>query len=129
VSLPLSRLLVRGWTGRLAHYRRHRNDEHVAALVHEAIRYIGFHLEDDLRRSAYWAEIPLWQSAAVLLFLVDRGVVVRSARNGRRVFEPLADAESWVDGQPPLRHFRTAFVELLSALRHELGRRAGSTRP
>jgi hypothetical protein len=119
-------LLVRGWTGRLAHYRKHRNDEHIAALVQEAIRYIGFHLENDLGRSNHWAEVPLWQAAAVLLFLVDRGVVERSARNGRRVFEPLADAESWVESQPGLRRYRSAFIELLSALRHELGRRARS---
>jgi hypothetical protein len=119
--------LSRGWNGRLAHYRRHRNDEHTAALIQEAIRYIGFHLENDLSRSPRWSEVPLWQSAAVLLFLVDRGVVERSSRNGRRVFEPLADAESWVDSQSSLRPYRTSFVELLAALRHELSRRARSS--
>jgi hypothetical protein len=126
VAPSLTRLLSKGWTARLAHYRQHRNDEHIAAVIQEAIRYIGFHLEVDLGRSAFWADLPLWQSAAVLLFLVDQGVVERSSRNGRRVFEPLADAESWVESQPALRPIRAAFFELIAALRHELGRRARS---
>ncbi|MFO0890324.1 MAG: hypothetical protein U0790_14425 [Isosphaeraceae bacterium] len=126
MSPSLVRRLSQGWDGRLAHYRRHRNDEHTVALIQEAIRYIGLHLENDLGRSAHWAEIPLWQSAAVLLFLVDRGVVERSSRAGRRVFVPRTDAESWVEGEPELRPHFAAFCELLQALRHEFGRRAGS---
>jgi len=106
VSPSLPHLLSRGWNGRLAHYRRHRNDEHAAALIQEAIRYSGLHLETDLGRSAHWSEVPLWHAAAVLLFLVDNGVVERSARHGKRVFEPLADAESWVERQASLRPFR-----------------------
>jgi hypothetical protein len=121
-------MLSRGWNGRLGHYRRHRNDEHTAALIQEAARYVGLHLESDLAHSTHWGEVPLWQAAAVLLFLVDHGMVERSLRHGRRVFEPLADAESWVEGQASLGPYRQAFFELLAALRHELGRRAGSRR-
>src|SRR5262249_12200744 len=41
LSVPASsvRDLSRQWTDRLASYRRHRNDEHIEALVDEAVRY------------------------------------------------------------------------------------------
>jgi hypothetical protein len=116
------------WTGRLAHYRLHRNDEHVCALLEEAIRYAGLHLELDLCRSPFWREVPLWRTASVLLFLVDRGVVERSSRHGRRTYEPLPDAESWVAAQGPLRPYVKPMLELIASLRHELGRRAHSHR-
>ena len=102
----------------------HRNDEHLSALVEETARYIGIHLDNDLSRSPYWAEVRLSHTAAVLLFLVDRGVVERTVRRGHRVFEPLPHAESWICGQMPLRPFRKAILELVSALRHDLNRRA-----
>jgi hypothetical protein len=118
--------LARDWTGRLAHYAAHKNDEHRIALLDEAARYAGLHLENDLARSEFWSELPLPERAAVLLFLVDRGVIERTTRRGRRVFEPLAHAESWAEGQPSLRPFRKPILELLSALRLELVRRAHS---
>lgn len=120
------RKLARDWTGRLAHYAWHRNDEHRIALVEEAARYAGLHLENDLAHSEFWSRSPLPERAAVLLFLVDRGVIERTTRRGRRVFEPLAHAESWVDDQPSLRSFREPIRELLAALRLELLRRAHS---
>ena len=84
---------------------------------------VGLHLENDLCRSEYWSRVPLERKAAILLFLVDKGVVARSVRHGRRVFEPLAHAESWV-GEPasPASTF-PAVIELFAALRHELSRR------
>ena len=64
--------------------------------------------------------MPLHQRAVVLLFLVDRGVVERTVRRGRRVFEPLPHAESWVESQPSLQPYCKPTLELLAALRHEL---------
>lgn len=118
--------LAHDWTGRLAHYADHRNDEHRLALFDEAARYAGFHLENDLGRSEFWSRAPLHQRAAVLLFLVDRGVVERATRRGRRVYEPLAHAESWCADQPSLRPYRGAILEFLDALRLDLQRRAHS---
>ncbi len=124
MTKSLVRKLRRSWTGRLAHYRLHRNDEHLSALVEETARYVGIHLDNDLSRSRYWADVRLGHTAAVLLFLVDKGVVERAVRRGSRVFEPLPHAESWIRGQSPLRPFQTAILELVSALRHDLSRRA-----
>lgn len=124
VTKSLARKIRRSWTGRLAYYRLHRNDEHLSALIEETARYIGLHLDNDLSRSQYWADVRLGHTAAVLLFLVDKGVVERTVRSGQRIFEPLPHAESWICSQAPLRPFRKAMVELLSALRHDLGRRA-----
>ena len=114
------------WIGRIAHYDRHRNDEHRLALFDEAVRYSGLHLENDLASSEFWSVTPLSQRAGLLLFLVDRGVVERSTRRGRRVYEPVPQAESWVESQSLLRPHIKATLELLSALRHELERRAHS---
>ena len=110
----------------MPHYRKHRNDEHLAALFEEASRYVGLHLENDLCRSTHWSGVTLRHAAAILLFLVDKGVVVRSSRHGRRTFEPLPHAESWLSDQAPLRHYLEPLVELVSALRHDLSRRAHS---
>ena len=120
--------LARDWTGRLAHFALHRNDEHRLALFEEAVRYGGLHLENDLARSEFWSELPLPERAAALLFLVDRGVIERTTRRGRRVFEPLAHAENWVENQRSLQPFVKPVLELLSALRLELHRRAHSNR-
>jgi len=118
--------LPRFWVGKLAHYGLHRNDEHCVALFEEAVRYTGLHLENDLADSAYWSTMPLHQRSIVLLFLVDRGLVDRTIRRGRRVFEPLAHAESWVESQPSLHPYLKPTLELLAALRHELLRRTHS---
>jgi hypothetical protein len=123
VIKPIACRLRDTWTGRLVHYRSHRNDEHLAALFEEAARYVGLHLENDLCRSDYWSGVTLRHAAAILLFLVDKGVVVRTSRHGRRIFEPLPHAESWTTGQAPLRRYLEPLLELLSALRHDLSRR------
>jgi hypothetical protein len=127
-SVPESLIshLARHWGGRLAHYGLHRNDEHRSALFEEAARYAGLHLENDLARSDYWSAMPLHQRAVVLLFLVDRGLVERTVRRGRRVFEPLPHAETWIENQPSLQPYRKPTLELLTALRHELIRRVHS---
>ena len=125
---PLATKLRETWTGRLSHYRSHRNDEHLAALWYETARYVGFHLEDDLCRSEYWSGETLTHAAAVLLFLVDRGVVERTVRQDRRVLEPLPHAEFWVSDQAPLRRYVVPLVELIRALRHDLSRRSHSGR-
>jgi hypothetical protein len=119
VSASLISQLPRFWVGNLAHYGLHRNDEHCAALFGEAVRYSGLHLENDLAGSPYWSTMPLHQRAV-------RGLVNRTVRRGRRIFEPLPHAESWVAQQPSLQPYYQATIELLSALRHELKRRAHS---
>jgi hypothetical protein len=116
------------WVERLAHYRAHRSDEHLEALVEEGLRYAGLHLENDLSRSPYWSKAPLTRRVAVLLFLVDRGVVRRRACRGRRVYAPIASAEEWVSSQPPLVPYLTPTLELLAALRNEQMRRCRSAR-
>ncbi len=126
MSVSLVKHLARHWIGKLAHYGQHGNDEHCAALFEEAIRYAGLHLENDLSRSPYWSAMPLHQRAIVLLFLVDRAVVERGMRKGRRVFEPLPHAESWVESQTTLRPYLKETLELIAALRRELFRRAHS---
>jgi hypothetical protein len=130
-SVPASSLrnLSRQWVDRLAVYRRHRNLEHLEALVEESVRYAGLHLENDLSRSDYWAKAPLARRVAVLLFLVDRGVVNRAVRHGRRVFEPTPNAEDWVLSQDALIPYRTHTLELVAALRNEQMRRTRRTRP
>jgi len=115
-----------GWIGRLAHYGAHQNDEHRQALLAEAIRYSGVHLENDLRRSSFWSQMPLDLRAGMLLFLVDRGVVERGVRHGRRIYEPVPGAENWVAAQPGLRPSRRTILELIDALRNELLRRSKS---
>jgi hypothetical protein len=128
-SLPAEavRALSRHWNGRLAHYRQHLNDEHREALIAEALRYVGIRLEADLASSPYWQDKPLARRAAVLLYLVDRGAVVRRSRNGRIVFEAVPDAEDWVRSQPTLGPYHDATIALLKALRQEHARRLPPT--
>jgi hypothetical protein len=126
VSASFVSHMARYWTGRLAHYGDHRNDEHCMALFEEASRYCGLHLENELARSKYWSKAPLHQRAAVLLYLVDKGVVDRTTQRGRRVFEPLPHAESWVGAQSSLKPYTLQSLELLASLRLELQRRAHS---
>ena len=125
---PSVRNLSQQWIDRLAGYRRHQNDEHLEALVEEALRYTGFHLENDLSTSPYWSTAPLMRRVAVLLFLVDRGVVERRLFKGRPVFTPNEDAESWVAAQPSLAPYAGPTLELLAALRHDGSRRLKTPR-
>jgi hypothetical protein len=123
VPPPSVRDLSRQWADYLAPYRRHRNDEHREALVEEAARYVGFRLEDDLSGSNYWSKAPLARRVAVLLFLVDRRVVVRAVQEGQVIYEPTFDAEAWVSAQPALVPYLAPTLELIAALRHEQARR------
>ena len=129
-SVPAStvRDLSKQWTDRLAGYRNHHNDEHLQALADEALRYVGLHLENDLSDSSYWAKSPLARRVAVLLFLVDRGVVERRLYHGRRVFVPVDDAESWVAAQPSLAPYAGPTLELIAALRRDGSSRARTPR-
>jgi hypothetical protein len=129
-SVPASsvRHLSRQWINRLVAYRRHRNDEHLEALLEEALRYTGLHLENDLSRSSFWAKAPLARRVAVLLFLVDRGVVERRTLKGRRVYEPREGAESWVAAQPSLEPYTGPTLELIAALRRDMSSRSRTPR-
>lgn len=128
VSRSFVRQLARTWNGKLSYYRQHRNDEHLLALLEEASRYVGLHLENDLTNSEFWADVPLARRAGVLLFLTDQGVVERTSRSGRRIFDPLPHAESWVNSQPSLRPYAKPILEMIGALRHDLLRRTQSSR-
>lgn len=123
-----ARELSRQWVNHLAAYRRHRHDEHLEALVDEAVRFAGLHLENDLTTSDYWSKAPLARRVAVLLFLVDRGAVIRTAANGRRVYEPTDSAELWAESQPSLAPYLGPTLELISALRGDQARRGAATR-
>ena len=123
MSASTARDISKSWTGGLATYRSHRNDEHLQALVEETLRYCGFCLENELSRSSYWGKKPLSRRVAVLLYLVDRGVVKRKLLNGRHVFVPSETAENWILAQPSLVPYSAPTLELLSALRHELSQR------
>lgn len=129
-SVPAStfRDLPRQWVDRLASYRRHRNDEHLEALVEESARFAGLHLENDLSLSEYWSKAPLARRVAVLLYLVDQGIVERKTLDGRRVYEPTDDAETWATTQPSLLPYLSPTLELIAALRHEQMRKSRSTR-
>ncbi len=118
------RHLARQWNGRLAHFRRHKNEEHLDALVEEAVRYCGLHLENDLSQSDYWSKVPLARRAAVLLYLVDRGVVTRGALQGRIVYLPTDEAETWVGSQSSLAAYLPPTIELIRSLRTERDRRS-----
>lgn len=117
------RAVARTWSGHLAHYRAHRNDEHREALVAEALRFVGLHLENELTTSEYWSRVPLARRAAVLLYLVDRGVVARRIERDRVWYEAKPHAESWVVGQPVLAAYIVPTLELLAALHQFQARR------
>jgi len=119
--------LTRQWTGRLAAYRSHRNDEHLEALLEEALTYSGLHLENDLSGSPYWSKAPLARRVAVILFLVDREIVARVSKAGRVAYEPIEGAEAWAKAQSSLASYLEPTLELIAALRSELIRR--SSRP
>jgi hypothetical protein len=118
------RALSRLWVGRLSAYRNHQNDEHREALIVEALRIAGLVLENELSGSRYWSEAPLARRVAVLLYLVDRGAVIRTTRDGRIVYEVSPDAEAWVASQTALAPYLTPTLEMLAALRNVQARRA-----
>ncbi len=122
------REIARQWVARLASYRRHLHEEHLEALIEETARYVGLRLENDLSRSSYWSEAPLARRVSVLLYLVDRGVVDRLSRGGRRTFEPVEHAEAWVAAQPDLLPYLEPTLELLAALRRDQIRRTRSSK-
>ena len=117
----------RRWTGRLAHYRGHHNLEHLEALMAEALRYTGMHLENDLVHSSYWSNAPLARRASLLLFLVDRGVVTRTTRAGRIGYQASAEAVNWVLAQPSMVPYLIPSLEFLTALQADQGRRSRSS--
>ena len=121
--------LASSWTGQLSHYRMHQNPEHLEALFDEAIRFNGLQLEAELARSEFWSKSPLIRRAAVLLFIVDRGMVSQRVDRRDYFFEAHPGAESWVASQASLVAYVHPTYELLSALRnHQAQRllRAGS---
>ena len=123
MSASSVRQLPRLWNGRLAHFRRHRNDEHLEALTAEALRYTGMHLENDLSSSPYWSRAPLGRRVALLLFLVDRGVVARLVTPGRVDYEARPDAAAWAASQPSMASYLVPTLEFLAALRTDPTRR------
>src|SRR5262249_33708603 len=119
----MPRVIARTWMGRLAPYRRHRHDEHLEALYDEARRFAGIQLENDLAGSVFWSAAPLATRAAVLLFLVDRGVVDRRREADIVVYDACPSAEAWVASQPELASHIVPALELVAALRMHESRR------
>lgn len=117
------------WTGQLGLYRQHRNDEHREALIEDTTRYCGLHLENDLSRSDYWSSVPLNRRVALLLYLVDRGMVSRRPGQTRYVFAVTEGAEDWVRSQPALAKYVGPTLELLDAVRQESARRRRPASP
>lgn len=118
------RTIAQTWVGRLVHFRRHRHDEHLNALYDEARRFAGIQLENDLSRSYYWSSAPLPTRVAVLLYLVDRGVVERRFVQDRPIYEANPNAEAWVASQPELAAHIEPALELVAALRAHESRRS-----
>jgi hypothetical protein len=118
--------IAQTWSHRLAPYRKHRNVEHLEALVDEAVHFAGFELEGRLGRSPFWCEFPLIYRAAVLLFLVDRGIVERRTRAGRRAYRPTTDAEHRILADVGHSPYLLPTLELVQALRQP--RRRGPNR-
>lgn len=112
------------WTGSLSHFRRHRNDEHLEALIAEALRFTGMHLENDLSASPYWSKAPLARRVALLLYLVNRGVVIRVAKQGRMTYTAREDASAWAVSQPSMASYLVPTLEFLAALQSDRDRRA-----
>jgi hypothetical protein len=121
--------LSRLWTGGLSHFRAHKNNEHLEALIAEALRYTGLHLENDLNTSPYWSKAPLARRVALLLYLVDRGVVSRVVRQGRMTYEASSEASAWAVSQPSLESYLVPTLEFLSALQSDRIRRSSHSRP
>jgi hypothetical protein len=124
LSAPSPRELAAFWNGRLAGYSAHRNDEHLNALHDETLRFVGLHLENDLCRSDYWSRVPLHRRLAVLLYLVDQGVVEMQARHGRHQYIVAPHADEWVAQSSAMRPFARATLELIAAVRHHAARPA-----
>ena len=118
------RELSRLWTGSLSHYRRHRNDEHLEALIADALRFTGLHLENDLSTSPYWSKAPLARRVALLLYLVDRGVVSRVSKQGRTVYIAREDASAWAVSQPSMASYLVPTLEFVAALQSDGDRRS-----
>jgi hypothetical protein len=118
------RELSRLWTGSLSHYRRHRNDEHLEALIAEALRFAGLHLENDLSASPYWSKAPLARRVALLLYLVDRGVVSRVSKQGRTAYVAREEASAWTVAQPSMASYLVPTLEFIAALQSDSDRRS-----
>ena len=115
--------LATNWAGRLSYFKGPQNPEHLEALFDEASRFAGLQLEADLAKSEFWGPAPLLRRAAVLLFLVDQGVVSRHFDSQGLAYEVHPTAESWVASQASLAAYVHPTYELLSALRHVQAKR------
>jgi hypothetical protein len=62
---------------------------------------------------------------ALLLYLVDRGVVSRVAKpQGRAVYEARNDASAWAVGQPSMASYLVPTLEFIAALQSDQDRRS-----
>lgn len=114
---PVLDSLRRSWRGRLAHYARHSHGEHLEALVEDVVAFVLGELSPRLADSPYWSEAPWSRQAAVLLMLMDHGVVRRIASSKGRVrFKAVARAEEWAKGQGLLVSHLSETLEFLAAI-------------
>lgn len=129
VSASTVRDFSRLWTGRLAHYRLHRNPEHLEALLTEALRFTGLHMENELSGSSYWSKAPLARRVALLLYLVDKGVVTRVPVQGRVVYVATEGAAAWAACQPSMTSYLVPTLEFLAAMPTGQSRQSRPARP
>ncbi len=93
-------------------------------MIAEALRFTGMHLENDLSASPYWSKAPLARRVALLLYLVNRGVVIRVAKQGRMTYTAREDASAWAVSQPSMASYLVPTLEFLAALQSDRDRRA-----
>lgn len=116
------------WSYRLQGYLRHKNDEHLEALVLESQRYFEARLIHHLPASSSWHTASGTYRIAALLFLFDRGMVDRvSIQDNSWYYWPASCAESWILSQPAMLPIAEPMLELLSALRRDVTLNQSST--
>lgn len=116
-------LLNRGWHDRLNGYMRHRNDEHLEALVHEARDYYRKRIEPLLPRDSLWHTCDDSLRAGALLYLLDCSIVERClCERAVPVYKPAEAAEYMILARPDLLPVAMPLLELVACIRLDRSR-------
>ncbi len=112
--------LNRGWGDRLNSYMRHRNDEHLEALVHEARDFFIARIEALLPKDSVWLTCEDSLRAGALLYLLDRSIVERClCDKAGLVYKPADAAEFMILSRPELLPVAMPLLELVACIRHD----------
>jgi hypothetical protein len=112
--------LERGWYDKLQGYLRHRNDEHLEALVLEVRDFFGDRIHGQLPQCSPWMSSTDALKAGAMLYLIDRGVVKRCLCDKSGIFfRPDDLAEFWVLSRPELLPVAMPLLELIACLRRD----------